>query len=452
MPRADPFSGKVLPAARRTAPDAKGAVVESDPPTNRARIEARLDKEVVMVERGRELSGRRGKVSRRAFLRAGGVAGLASAAGAFHVNVARAQSRTLKIGFIGAQSGVRANFGETTPWMIERIRTALKDGLKVGGKSYTVEILVKDNQSDPNRSSVVGSELVLREKCDLVVAFDSDAALAVGELADARSMPTISTMVPWTGWKFSRGATPDDLIEKSFPYTFHFFWGAGEVVKNFLAMWNSVKTNKLVGTFYSDTPTGRAFGNAKTGLPSGMSQHGYREVPGGFYKMATDDFTNQVTAFKNGNAEIVSGLVLPSHWATFWNQAAQAGYKPQVCTVAAAFLFASTVTALGLRGDGMSTEVWWTPKYPYKSSLTGQTARELATDWENTTGKQWTQPIGYSHAVWEVAVPPLSRPRDPQDKGAGRPPVDHLPAHTARGPARVQEHPRQNDARTSIAA
>jgi len=153
-----------------------------------------------MVERRRELSEGQRKVSRRAFLKAGGVAGLASATGALHVNIARAQSRTLKIGFIGAQSGVRANFGETTPWMIERIRTAVKDGLKVGGKSYPVEILVKDNQSDPNRSSVVGSELVLREKCDLVVAFDSDAALAVGELSDARSMPTISTMVPWTGW------------------------------------------------------------------------------------------------------------------------------------------------------------------------------------------------------------------------------------------------------------
>src|SRR6266478_6233385 len=299
MPRADPFSGKVLHSARRTAPDAKGAVVESDPPTNRARIEARLDKEVVMVERGRELSGRRGKVSRRAFLKSGGVAGLASAAGALHVNVARAQSRTLKIGFIGAQSGVRANFGETTPWMIERIRTAVKDGLKVGGKSYAIEIVVKDNQSDPNRSSVVGSELVLREKCDLVIAFDSDAALAVGELADARSMPTISTMVPWTGWKFSRGATPDDLLEKSFPYTFHFFWGASEVVKNFLAMWNSVRTNKIVGTFYVDNPTGKAFANPKTGLPGGMVQHGYREVTGGFFKMATDDFTNQASAFKN---------------------------------------------------------------------------------------------------------------------------------------------------------
>src|SRR5437870_9604948 len=260
-------------------------------------------------------------VSRRTFLKTGGLLGLATAAGVTAPSVVRAQSRMIKIGFIGAQSGVRANFGEATPWMIERIRGVVKDGLKVGGKSYAVELVIKDNQSDPNRSSVVGSELVLREKCDLVVCFDSDAALAIGELSDARGMPTISTMVPWTGWKFSRGASPEDLVEKSVPYTFHFFWGAGEVVKNFLAMWNSVKTNKLVGTFYSDTPTGKAFGNPKTGLPSGMSQHGYREVAGGFYKMATDDFTNHVAALKNGNAQLVSGLALPRHGATFRNQA-----------------------------------------------------------------------------------------------------------------------------------
>src|SRR5215813_4410589 len=348
-------------------------------------------------------------ISRRVFLKTAGVAGI-GVTGTFRpTTMARAQSRSVKIGFVAAQSGVRANFGEVTPWSIERIQAALKDGLKIGGKSYRVDIVVKDCQSDPNRSSTVTSELVLREKCDLVLAFDSDAALAVGELSDTRGVPTISTMVPWTGWKFSRGATPENLAEKDFPYTFHFFWGASEVVKNFLAMWNSVKTNKTVGTFYSDTPTGRAFGNAKTGLPSGMSQHGYKEVPGGFYKMATDDFTNQVTAFKNGNAEIVSGLVLPSHWATFWNQAAQAGYKPQVCTVAAAFLFASAITSLGPRGDGMSTEVWWTPKFPYKSSITGQSGRELATEWENATGKQWTQPIGYAHAIWEVGLAAMTR-------------------------------------------
>jgi branched-chain amino acid transport system substrate-binding protein len=390
-------------------------------------------------------------ISRRTFLKAGGGITLSAASNLGQVSVARAQSRTIKVGFIGAQSGMRANFGETTSWTIERIQAAVKDGLKVGGKSYAVELVVKDNQSDPNRSGVVSSELILRDKCDLILCFDSDAALAIGELADTRGVPTISTMVPWTGWKFSRGATPDNVAEKSFPYTFHFFWGAGEVVKNFLAMWNSVQTNKVVGTFYTDTPTGKAFANPKTGLPGGMAQHGYREVQGGFFKVATDDFTNQVTAFKNAGAEIVSGLILPSHWATFWNQAGQAGYRPQVCTMAAAFLFASAITSLGPRGDGMSTEVWWTPKFPYTSSINGKSARELATEWESTTGKQWTQPIGYAHAIWEVGLAALTSAGDPKDKEAVRNAIANLSVDTIVGPVRFKDTPIKNVSVTSMA-
>jgi len=170
---------------------------------------------------------KRGRISigtnRRAFLKSAGVVGVAAASSFGMASLTRAESRTIKIGYIGAQSGVGANFGEATPWTVERIRAAVKDGVKIGGKSYAVELVIKDNQSDPNRSTVVSSELILRDKCDLVLCFGGDPAAAMGELADTRGVPTISTMVPWTGWKFSRGATPEDLTEKSFPYTFHFF-------------------------------------------------------------------------------------------------------------------------------------------------------------------------------------------------------------------------------------
>jgi len=399
------------------------------------------------LHRGRNSIG----INRRAFLKSGAVISTAAALSSGNATLARAQSRTIKIGFIGAQSGVGANFGEATPWTVERIRAAVKDGLKIGGKSYSVELVIKDNQSDPNRSAVVSSELVLRDKCDLVLCFGGDPAAAMGELADTRGVPAISTMVPWTGWKFSRGATPENLTEKSFPYSFHFFWGANEVVKNFLAMWNSVRTNKIVGTFYVDNPTGKAFANPKTGLPGGMAQHAYREIQAGFFKMATDDFTNQVSAFKNAGADIVSGLVFPNHWATFWNQAAQGGYRPQVCTMAAAFLFASSITALGPRGDGMSTEVWWTPKFPYKSSITGQSGRELAAEWENTTGKQWTQPIGYAHAIWEVGLAALKSSADPKDKEAVRAAIGNLSVDTIVGPVRFKDSPVKNVSITSMA-
>lgn len=385
------------------------------------------------------------RINRRTLLKAAGAAGVASAANIPLVNIAGAASNTLKIGWVGCLSGVRAAFAEPDSWVHERIKTYLKDGLQIGGKNYAVEFVIKDNQSDPNRSSVVASELVLREKCDLILVEDGDAAIPVGELADARGVPTLSTMVPWQGWMFPRKSTPD----KGFPYSFHFFWGADDVVKNFVGMWESVETNKKVGTLYIDNPPGTAFSDPMRGLPGGIKQAGFQELSAGLFQIATDDFSNQVSAFKNGAVDIVSGFTYGNHWVTLWNQAAQAGFKPQICTVAAAFLFPSALNALGDRGDGMSTEVWWTPAYPFKSSLTGQTAAELAAEWEKTTGKQWTQPIGYAHALWEAGIAAL-RNSDPKDKNSLRDAIAGLDIQTIVGPVKFKGSPIKNVAVTSL--
>ena len=41
-----------------------------------------------------------------------------------------------------------------------------------------------------------------------------------------------------------------------------------------------------------------------------------------------------------------------------------------------------SVLLVGDRGDGLTTEIWWAPTYPFKSSLTGQSAQELADAYE----------------------------------------------------------------------
>ena len=69
--------------------------------------------------------------------------------------------------------------------------------------------------------------------------------------------------------------------------------------------------------------------------------------------------------------------MIPPDFATFWGQAAQQGFKPKVVTIGKALLFPSVISSLGARGNGLSTEIWWTPNHPFKSGLTGQSAREL---------------------------------------------------------------------------
>jgi branched-chain amino acid transport system substrate-binding protein len=140
-----------------------------------------------------------------------------------------------------------------------------------------------------------------------------------------------------------------------------------------------------------------------------------------------------------------------SHFATFWKQAQQAGFRPEVVTMAGAFLFPSAMKALGAAGNGMSTEVWWTPSVPYKSSLTGQSARDLAADWEKSTGQQWTQPLGFAHALWEVGLGALKAATDPRDRKSVRDALREMTMETIVGPVDFKNSPVKSVARTALA-
>jgi branched-chain amino acid transport system substrate-binding protein len=108
---------------------------------------------------------------------------------------------------------------------------------------------------------------------------------------------------------------------------------------------------------------------------------------------------------------------VPPDFATFWKQAAEQGYKPKIATVAKAALFPAFLEAMGAAA-GISTEVWWSPSHPFTSSLTGEGAADLAGAYTTATGRQWTQPIGFGHALFELAVHVLQRAGDVGDKQA----------------------------------
>jgi len=107
--------------------------------------------------------------SRRAVVQSATAAGFASlSAGAFAPAIAA--DRTIKIGYISPQSGPLALFGEADTFIIDGVRAAVKGGLQIGGKTYPVEIITKDNQSNPNRAAEVANELISKNKVDLILA------------------------------------------------------------------------------------------------------------------------------------------------------------------------------------------------------------------------------------------------------------------------------------------
>ena len=99
---------------------------------------------------------------------------------------------------------------------------------------------------------------------------------------------------------------------------------------------------------------------------------GYKVIDPGRFPDLNDNFSNYIGTFKKENAEIVTGVVIPPDIGTFWNQAAQQNFKPKVVTVGKALLFPVVIDGLGAAANNLSSELWWAPTWPYKSSLTGE--------------------------------------------------------------------------------
>jgi len=187
------------------------------------------------------------------------------------------------------------------------------------------------------------------------------------------------------------------------------FWGLEDVIANFTNGWNSVKTNKKVGGLFPNDGDGNAWGDKELGFPKPLASMGYTLTDPGRFQNGTQDFSAQIAAFKREGVEIVTGVVIPPDAKTFLTQAKQQGFKPKVVTLGKALLFPGAIEALGDLGDGLTTEVWWSPSHPFTSSLTKQSAEALAEAYETGAKKQWTQPIGFAHALFEVAADALKR-------------------------------------------
>ncbi len=285
-------------------------------------------------------------------------------------------------------------------------------------RAQNFEVIVKDSQSNPNRAAEVAKELIVDDEIDLMlVASTPETTNPVSTTCEGEGIPLISTMAPWQPWFIGQQGNPADPASwKPFDFAFHYFWGLEDVIAVFTNLWSQLDTNKLVGGLFPNDADGNAWGNPEVGVGPGFAAAGFTLTDPGRYQNLTDDFSAQINAFKAAGVDIVTGVVIPPDFTTFWNQAKQQGFTPKAVTVAKAILFPQSVEALGESGNNLSSEVWWSATHPFKSSLTGQSSAELAADFTAKVNRPWTQPIGFVHSLFEVAADVMARAGDPTDR------------------------------------
>ncbi|HUL66750.1 MAG TPA: ABC transporter substrate-binding protein [Burkholderiaceae bacterium] len=382
--------------------------------------------------------------SRRRFVQSGA---LLAASSGWTTGLYAQSSRKLKIGMVTPRTGPLAPFAEADGFVVNQMNKLFKGGLDIKGTKFPVEIVLKDSTSNPARAADVAADLILKDKVDLMlVSSTPETTNPVSDQCELNKKPCISTVAPWQPWFFTRGGDP----AKGFDWTYHFFWGLEDVIGVFTSLWKSIPTNKKVGGMFPNDGDGNAWGDKERGFPPVLAKEGFTLLDPGRYQNLSTDYSSQIQKFREGGIEIVTGVMIPPDFTTFWNQARQRGFKPKIASVGKALLFPSSVDALGANGEGLSSEVWWSPKHPFKSSLTGQSTAALASAFEGETKKQWTQPIGFAHALFEVAADALKRTADLSNAGALRDAIAATNLETIVGPIRWSGQPVKNVAKTPL--
>ena len=347
-------------------------------------------------------------LTRRKLLKSSAATGLTMAAGGLAAP-AFAQGKKIRLGYVSPQSGPLAAFSDADQFII--------DGFLQSEGGANFEVIVKDSQSNPNRAAEVAKELIIDDEIDMMlVASTPETTNPVATTCESEEIPVISTVAPWQPYFIGQQGNPGDPGSwRPFDFSFHFFWGLEDVISTFTSMWNQLDTNKSVGAIFPNDGDGNAWGDPNVGFPPVLDAQGFTLTDTGRYQNLTDDFSAQINAFKAANCEIVTGVPIPPDFTTFWTQAKQQGFNPKAASIGKAILFPQAVEALGDQGHNLSSEVWWSPSHPFASSLSGVSAADLAAGYTAATGKQWTQPIGFVHALFEMAADVMGRVEDSRD-------------------------------------
>jgi branched-chain amino acid transport system substrate-binding protein len=342
-------------------------------------------------------------VTRRQFIKIVGAAGIAAGGASLFPRISSAAERDyILIGHPAPITGPIAAFGETSLWANEHAVKQINryGGIPISGKRLPVRVKSADTESNPTKAAEVATKLILQDKVDLMVVLHTpDTVNPVGAICERYEVPCISSVAPIESW----------LTGGPYKWTFHFFWDLEQIINVYTGMWNEFadKTDKVVGGFWPNDPDGtvwaQEFGKKLTGM-------GYRVVDVGRFPYGMQDFSAFISTWKKEKVDILTGVPIPPDWATCWRQCHQQRFIPKFATIGKACLFPAAVEAIG--GDlakGLTTEVWWTPYHPFVDSLTGATCQQLAQAWTESTKREWTQPLGFDWAAFEIAADVLKR-------------------------------------------
>ena len=160
-------------------------------------------------------------ISRRSLLKGVGAGSLAVSAGGLLAACSSGlkgggsagASGTITIGFITPLTGQLSGFASGDRYVLSQIKASsvYKSGIKIGKKTYKININVQDSQSSPTRAAQVAQQLITQSHVDLILTTSTpETTNPVATACEKLHTPCLSTVVPWEAWYGGLGRQPRD--------------------------------------------------------------------------------------------------------------------------------------------------------------------------------------------------------------------------------------------------
>ena len=315
-----------------------------------------------------------------------------------------ASGGTIKIGYVNPTTGALAGNGEGCQWVVDQITAYVNEHpIMVDGEEKTIEVIVYDSASDQNTCSEMAQKLIEEDNVDLMIAIQTpNTVIPVAQVAERYGVPCIATQSP---------VDPLAKSQDEFNWTYDAFYTLDQVYESQRALWtqagNPPGSGAKVGLLFANDADGTAWHDI---FVRRLEEDGYTVVDPGQYPSRTTDFSNVAAKFKAEDIDVIAGTNIPPDFMNAYQAIIGAGVEVDCVTMGKCCLLASDVEALGDLADGIMTQVWWDPTYPYVSDLTGISCSELNDAYaKDNGGRVMPQPAAYAYAGLEMAVQSLAK-------------------------------------------
>ncbi len=223
---------------------------------------------------------------------------------------------TIKIGINAPLTGDIPKVGEGTKFAAEMWLESIGGELEVGGKTYTVELVIEDNESKGESAAAVNTKLITQDEVLVIVGPQSSKqAVPAGGVANDLETPMIS---PWS-------TNPATTLDRPWVFRTPFLDPfQGPVVANFVSEEFGFTKAGVLYDIASDYPKGLAefFQSAWENLHGAGSVVAFESFTTG-----DADFSAQLTKIQEAGAEFIFSPQYYNEVALIVQQAHELGFN-----------------------------------------------------------------------------------------------------------------------------